>query len=213
MTYSKPRAKWGSPCGTIFYPMRFILRSREIWADKDGLRAHAMPIVRFRIRYTRRWRFDMHADSCAGPFSIHLEAQHPPLVGVPNREGRLSINNTEIATITCPKSGSSLLSLRGVNCDCNLKLVKIYSKRAESDCVLEDAQLGELASIYRRSDDETLKEQFRNWLGSRLAKTGMFKECVSSRCADDVWTRCVLASLCLYFYDLELVSNTEYPSG
>lgn len=215
MSMNNPTAActWGALAGSIYYRTGFVLRGKTIWTSPSGSRAAALPVARFKPGQRGRWGLDMTGISFTGIFSMRLEADGGPLIGMPKRKGELQTSTKQIVQLRCENHRSRLLSILAPEQNIHLALDRLVPANLESDIVLEDSRLGELAVISRRGFDTGLRDQIGSGFGLGLAKRGFFKDEVTNHLSDRSMIECVLAALCLYFYSLEPLLNTEYPSG
>jgi hypothetical protein len=206
--------QWGCLSGNIFFRTGFLVRGKSVWTcPQEMSRANLRPIVKFKAKQTSRWNFQFTAQSLAGDFSFEIKAMNPPLVGFPQYEGFVRKQSQVVAAIASENQASRILSIRATSTPLHITAEKVRPGYGESDILFKEESLGEFATISRRGEKETLREQLESKLGFGLSKRGAFKDLPPQSPPREPITECMLAAVCLYLYSLEPLLNTEYPSG
>jgi hypothetical protein len=200
---------WGIPHGSLFY-RTLLLRGKTLWSSPSNHRIDMRPIAKFKARRKSVWGLRIDGFSSCGSFSVDFCA------GDSSSHGRrfwgvVKANSQEIAHLTCDGQDTDLVSVDSHDNTINLTLGKTHPSRFESDVILKEARIGELA-IIERWPTERLSDQVKILTSFGVYRAGQFKE--TNQLGHNIrLTQATLATLCLYFYWLEPLMNTDYPGG
>jgi hypothetical protein len=199
-------------CG-IIYHRTLILRGRTIWVTPIGAgRSGIRPLVTFQAKQTSRYNFHYNALSAGGGITFQVDAVNPPLVGLPNFVGTMQTEKGLIADIICNRETMQILSIKTESPALNITATKILERSKESDISISEDSMGELVRISRHGFDETFQEQLATLLDLGLCRRGVFRQPNPLFIMDPV-CQCLLAALCIYFYQLEPLYNSEGSFG
>ena len=143
---------------------------------------------------------------------FQVEAIDPPLLGIPNYRGAVQTESGSIADIICTKESAQILSIRTKDGFHHITAERA-ARRRESDIIFAEDSMGELAKILIFDDKKTYKEQAAELLQLGLSRRGAFSKTTPLPAPDHPVSQCVLAGLCIYFFQLELVYNSEGSFG
>jgi hypothetical protein len=200
----------GQLSGSVYY-RTLILRGKTIWASPNGeARSGARPLVTFQTKQTSRYNFSYSALSACGKMAFKLEAVSPPLVGLPKFIGSIQTENGLFANVVCSRETAQILSIKIKSPFIHITATKTGIRSEDSDIIFAEQSTGDIVRIVRNGYDETFGEQLASLFDLGLCRRGVFGKMIPVM---DPIGQCLLAGLCIYFYQLELLFNSEGSFG